>query len=187
MALCHPSIQRDNGKLTVLDAENAWFISVDSINDYGDDPFLEKITIKPRKPLLFLNIKSNPDCTALIWDHIEDTPGKRCPNPRVILPRDIVPGIINKPVTVDVRSFGVRTPPCSKENPSYGIIGLFHILPPHLHGYGGLFRQEGMPTRVLLEVREWNQKELVLTGLLRPAKWLPMPICCLNRLFKPQG
>jgi hypothetical protein len=132
MALCHPSVQRDNGKLTVLDAENAWFIRVDSINDYGDDPFLEKITIKPGKPLLFLNIKSNPDCTALIWDHIEDEPGKRCPNPRVILPRDIVPGVISKPVTVDVRSFGVRTPPCSKENPSYGIIGLFHILPPAL-------------------------------------------------------
>jgi hypothetical protein len=132
MALCHPSIQRDNGKLTLLDAENAWFIRVDSVNDYGDDPFLEKITIKPKKPLLFLNIKSNPDCTALIWDHVEDEPGKRCPNPRVILPRDIVPGVISKPVTIDVRSFGVRTPPCSKENPGYGIIGLFHILPPAL-------------------------------------------------------
>ncbi len=132
MALCHPSLQKDNGKLTVLDAENSWFIRVDSIKDYGDDPFLEKITIKPKKPLLFLNIKSNPCCTALIWDHIEDAPGKSCPNPRVILPRDIVPGVINKPVTVDVRSFGVRTPPSSKENPNYGIIGLFHILPPSL-------------------------------------------------------
>jgi hypothetical protein len=132
MALCHTSVQRDNGKLTVLDAENAWFIRVDSINDYGDDPFLEKITIKPKKPLLFLNIKSNPDCTALIWDHIEDAPGKSCPNPRVILPRDIVPGVINKPVTIDVRSFGVRTPPSSREKPNYGIIGLFHILPPSL-------------------------------------------------------
>lgn len=132
MALCHPSLQKDNGKLTVLDAENAWFIRVDSINEYGDDPFLEKITIKPKKPLLFLNIKTNPDCTALIWDHIEDEPGKRCPNPRVILPRDIVPGVISKPVTIDIRSFGVRTPPCSKEKPDYGIIGLFHILPPAL-------------------------------------------------------
>ena len=132
MALCHPSVQKDNGKLTVLDAENAWFIRVDGIKDYGDDPFLEKITIKPKKPLLFLNIKSNPGCTALIWDHIEDEPGKPCPNPRVVLPRDIVPGVVNVPVTVDVRSFGVRTPPCSKENPDYGIIGLFHILPPAL-------------------------------------------------------
>jgi hypothetical protein len=132
MALCHPSLQDDNGKLALLDAENSWFIRVDSVTDYGDDPFLEKITIKPRKPLLFLNIKSHPGCTALIWDHIEDEPGKSCPNPRVVLPRDVVPGIVNKPVKIDVRSFGVRTPPCSMEKPSYGIIGLFHILPPSL-------------------------------------------------------
>lgn len=132
MALCHPSIQKNNGKLFVVDAENAWFIRVDSINEYGDDPFLEKITIKPKKPLLFLNIESNPDSTVLIWDHIEDEPGKRCPNPRVILPRDIVPDIVKRPVAIDVRNFGVRTPPFSKEKPSYGIIGLFHILPPAL-------------------------------------------------------
>lgn len=132
MAMCHPSLQKDNGKLTVLDAENAWFVRVDGIKDYGDDPFLEKVTIKPKSPLLFLNIKSNPDGTALIWDHIEDAPGKPCPNPRVILPRNIVPDVVNRPVTVDVRSFGVRTPPCSLENPNYGILGLFHILPPAL-------------------------------------------------------
>ena len=132
MALCHPSLQTDNGKLSLLDAENAWFIRVDGILDYGDDPFLEKITIKPKKPLLFLNIKSNPDSTALIWDHIEDEPGKRCPNPRVILPRDIVPGIVDKSVAVDIRSFGIRTNPCSKDKPGYGIVGLFHILPPAL-------------------------------------------------------
>jgi hypothetical protein len=101
MALCHPSLQKNNGKLTVVDAENGWFIRVDSITDYGDDPFLEKLTIKPTEPLLFLNIKSNPDCTALIWDHTEDSPGKSCPNPRVIVPRDIVPNIVSKPVTVD--------------------------------------------------------------------------------------
>lgn len=132
MALCHPSLQKNKGKLTVLDAENAWFIRVDSINEYGDDPFLEKLTIKPKANLLFLNIESNPGSTALIWDHTEDSPGKRCPNPRVIVPRNIVPNVINKPVTVDIRSFGVRTPPCTKENPTYGIIGLFHILPPAL-------------------------------------------------------
>jgi hypothetical protein len=43
-----------------------------------------------------------------------------------------VPNVVSKPVTVDIRSFGVRTPPCSKENPTYGIIGMFHILPPAL-------------------------------------------------------
>jgi hypothetical protein len=132
MALCHPSIQNHDGKLTVLDAENAWFIRVDGITSYGDEPFLEKLTINPKEPLLFFNIKSIPDSTALIWDHTEDTPGIRCPNPRVIVPRNIVPNIVKNQVTVDVRSFGVRTPPCSKENPTYGILGLFHILPPAL-------------------------------------------------------
>ena len=132
MALCHPSIQKKNGRLRVTDAENAWFIRVDSVNQYGDDPFLEKITLNPSKPLLFLNIESTAGATALIWNHIEDSPGKKCPNPRVILPREIVPGVLNHPVSVDVRSFGVRTPPCSMEAPSYGILGLFHILPPAL-------------------------------------------------------
>ncbi len=132
MALCHPSYQQNNGKLTVADAENAWFIRVDGVTGYGDDPFLEKITINPGEPLLFLNIDTRPDGTALIWNHAEDSPGKRCPNPRVVLPRKIVPGIINTPVTVDVRNFGVRMPPCTAGKPSYGIAGLFHILPPAL-------------------------------------------------------
>lgn len=132
MALCHPSFQGTNGKLTVADAENAWFIRVDGIKEYGSDPFLEKIAIKPSLPLLFLNIRSNPGSTALPWDHTEDAPGKLCSNPRVILPRKIVPGVIDRPVTVDIRSFGVRTPPSSAAYPNYGIIGLFHILPPSL-------------------------------------------------------
>ncbi|MDD3780627.1 MAG: DUF4914 family protein, partial [Proteiniphilum sp.] len=61
MALCHPSLQKNNGKLTVLDAENAWFIRVDGITNYGDEPLLEKLTIKSKEPLLFLNIEANPD------------------------------------------------------------------------------------------------------------------------------
>ncbi len=132
MAMCHPSFQGNNGKLRVMDAENAWFIRVDGVTEYGDDPFLEKITLKPPTPLLFLNLKSHPDSTVLIWDHTEDAPGKPCPNPRVVLPREIVPNVIGHPVSVDVRSFGVRTPPTSLENPNYGIIGMFHLLPPAL-------------------------------------------------------
>lgn len=130
MAFCHPSFQKNNGKLQIMDAENAWFVRTDSVNQYGDDPVLEKTTINPEKPLLFLNIDTQPDSTALIWDHIEDEPGKRCPNPRVVLPRDIIKETINQPVSVDVRSFGIRTPGCSKEDPTYGIVGLFHVLPP---------------------------------------------------------
>ena len=43
-----------------------------------------------------------------------------------------MPGVISRPVTVDVRNFGVRMPPCTAGEPSYGIAGLFHILPPAL-------------------------------------------------------
>jgi hypothetical protein len=50
----------------------------------------------------------------------------------VILPRDIVPGVVEDEVPVDIRSFGVRTPPCTRESPSYGILGFFHVLPPAL-------------------------------------------------------
>lgn len=130
MALCHPSLQRRRGKLTVTDAEQAWFVRVNHIERYGMDPHLESLTISPGRPLLFLNIDAAPDSTALIWEHIEDAPGRRCPNPRVILPRDAVPNVVSGSVTVDIRSFGVRTPPCTRENPSYGIMGVFHVLPP---------------------------------------------------------
>jgi hypothetical protein len=132
MALCHPSLQNGNGKLRLVDAEKAWFLRVNHIKMYGTDPHLERMTAVPEKPLLFLNIDAVPGSRALIWEHIEDLPGKPCPNPRVVVPRQIVPNIINEPATVDIRSFGVRTPPCTREAPSYGIIGLFHLLPPAL-------------------------------------------------------
>ena len=43
-----------------------------------------------------------------------------------------MPNAIDAPVEVDVRSFGVRTPACTKEDPSYGIMGILQILPPAL-------------------------------------------------------
>ena len=132
MAFCHPSVQKKDGKLRIIDAENAWFVRVDSVNEYGDDPFLEKTTIMPSEPLLFLNIETQPNGTALIWNHIEDEPGKRCPNPRVVIPRRAIKDAVDKPVAVDIRSFGLRNPICTKEDPTYGIVGLFHVLPPAL-------------------------------------------------------
>jgi hypothetical protein len=132
MALCHPSLQNGGGKLRLVDAEKAWFLRVNHIKTYGTDPYLERMTAVPDDPLLFLNIDAVPGSRALIWEHIEDLPGKPCPNPRVVVPRSIVPNIVNQPVAVDIRSFGVRTPPCTREAPSYGIIGLFHLLPPAL-------------------------------------------------------
>ena len=132
MALCHPSIQDAPKYLKVMDAENAWFVRVNHIRDYGTDPHLEKLTAQPPESLVFMNIDAVPKSRALIWEHIEDSPGKPCPNPRVIVPRKAVPNVVNEPVQVDIRSFGVRTPPCTREKPTYGIIGLFHILPPSL-------------------------------------------------------
>jgi hypothetical protein len=132
MALCHPSLDKGNGKLTLMDAEDAWFVRVNHITEYGVDPHLEKLSTHPPKPLLFLNIDAKPDSTALIWEHIEDEPGEPCPNPRLILPCDSVPNVHRGTLDIDIRSFGVRCPPCTREHPTYGILGLFHVLPPAL-------------------------------------------------------
>lgn len=132
MGLCHSSFQKKDGKLRIIDAEDGWFVRVNHITGYGTDHDLEGLTVAPPRPLLFLNIDVVAGGTALIWDHLHDEPGVPCPNPRVILPREIVPGVVTKNVAVDIRSFGVRTPPCTKDKPTYGILGLFHILPPAL-------------------------------------------------------
>ncbi|KPM31280.1 Hypothetical protein I595_2545 [Croceitalea dokdonensis DOKDO 023] len=132
MALCHPNLQKDAKKLWLEDAEDAWFVRVDHIKDYGTDPMLEKVTAQPEKPLLFLNINGVAGGHAMIWDHIEDKPGVACPNPRVVVPRDAFPGVYSEPVRVDIRSIGLRTPPCTKQNPDYGIVGMMHMLPPAL-------------------------------------------------------
>ncbi|MGJ3242746.1 MAG: DUF4914 family protein [Opitutales bacterium] len=132
MALCHPSLDPGTGKLGLVDAEDAWFVRVNHLDKYGTDPHLEAMTIHPSQGLLFLNIDAQPNSTALVWEHIEDAPGKPCPNPRVIVPRKAVPGVVDGAVTVDVRSFGVRCPPCTREKPTFGIMGMFHLLPPAL-------------------------------------------------------
>lgn len=158
MALCHPKLQHTNGAhrhLSLIDAEQGWFVRVNHINRYGTDPSLEGLTINPPGPLLFLNIDAVPNSTALIWQHTEDAPGSPCPNPRVIIPRYYIPGVVNQPVTVGIRSFGVRCPPCTRQNPTYGILGLFHVLPPALawlwrlvaprgHGNPSIVSAEGM-------------------------------------------
>ncbi|MDP2237320.1 MAG: DUF4914 family protein [Bacteroidales bacterium] len=131
MATVNPSVQTESKRLRLMDAENSWFIRTDNITGYGIDPVLEKVTINATKPLLFMNIKTHPGGTALIWNHIEDAPGKPCPNPRVIVPR-VMFDAVDTAVHIDVRSFGVRTPPCSADAATYGVLGLFHFLPPAL-------------------------------------------------------
>ncbi len=132
MALFDSKDENRTGKLRVCDAEEAWFLRVNHLKHYGTDPHLERICIHPSKPLLFLNIDASQNSTALLWDHIEDAPGKPCPNPRVILPRDAAPFSVDSYTDVDFRSFGIRTPPCYKNHISYGIIGFCHIMPPAL-------------------------------------------------------
>jgi aspartate/tyrosine/aromatic aminotransferase len=132
MAICHPSLQNGGRKLVVKDAENAWFLRVNHISNYGTDANLERLFVQPPEPLVFLNLFAVAGATCLPWEHTEDKPGVPCPNPRVILPRRVVPGIINNAVEVDVRSFGIRMPPCTRERPTYGISGYIHSLPPAL-------------------------------------------------------
>lgn len=132
MALCHPAMQKGGTKLVVKDAESGWFLRLDNIKTYGTEPAIEKLCVHPKEPLIFLNIQGVPNATCLIWEHTLDSDGTPCPNPRVIMPRRLVPNIVDEPVEIDVRSFGVRTPPCSSEHPSYGILGMVHIIPPAL-------------------------------------------------------
>jgi hypothetical protein len=131
MACAHPSYQK-GGELVVADAENAWFVRVDHIHSYGTAPSLERLCIEPSEPLIFLNHYIVPGGTCLTWEHIEDAPGKLCPNPRVILPRRMVEEIIEGPQRIDVRSFGVRCPPTHKDSQLYGILAMLHVLSPAL-------------------------------------------------------
>lgn len=131
MALCHKDYQTGK-KLVISDAESGWFLRFDHITEYGISPEHEKLTVHPPEPLIFLNMQGVAGARILIWDHTYDSPGKRCPNPRVIMPRKFVPDVVNEPVEIDIRSFGVRMPMCTKENPTYGIAGMLHVLPPAL-------------------------------------------------------
>ncbi|MDR2578516.1 MAG: DUF4914 family protein [Chitinispirillales bacterium] len=134
MAMCSHEIQEGNsGYVHACDAERAWFVRLNHITHYGTDPHLEKITIQPKEPLLFLNMDGVQDSTVLIWEHTFDVEDNRpCPNPRVVMPRHFMPGYVDGAVEVHFRNFGIRTPPCFKENPTYGVVGFLHVLPPAL-------------------------------------------------------
>ena len=132
MACAHPKYQGASGRLTVADAENAWFVRVDHIRRYGTAPNLERLCIDPPEPLIFLNHYIVPGGNCLTWEHVEDAPGKLCPNPRVILPRRMIEDIAGGPRPVDVRSFGVRCPPTHQDSRLYGILGMMHVLTPAL-------------------------------------------------------
>lgn len=152
MALCHPSYQTGK-KLVVSDAEAGWFLRFNHITEYGTTPEHEKLTIHPPEPLIFLNMQAVPDSTILIWEHIEDEPGVPCPNPRVIMPREFVPKVVKEPVEVDIRSFGVRLPMCTKDAVTYGIVGMLHILPPALAWIWRLVAPRGFANPSILDTK----------------------------------
>lgn len=132
MAVAHPVYQGKSRRLMIADAENAWFVRVDHIHAYGTAPNLERLCIDPPEPLVFLNHYIVPGGTCLTWEHVEDAPGKVCPNPRVILPRNLIADIASGARPVDVRSFGVRCPPTHRDSQLYGILAMMHVLSPAL-------------------------------------------------------
>ena len=132
MACALKSIQDPtSGKLRILDAENGWFLRMDGMNAYGNNPLYERICIHPSEPLVFFNMDGIPGSTCLIWEHVIESNGKPCSNPRVILPRKMLDNIVpdTEPVEVDVRSFGVRMPPSTAKNPNYGVMGMLQVVP----------------------------------------------------------
>jgi hypothetical protein len=51
MALCHPDLQKQDGvnrKLSLVDAEQGWFVRVNHIQKYGSDPALEGLAVHPQ-------------------------------------------------------------------------------------------------------------------------------------------
>lgn len=132
MTLCHTVLQGDGGKLVVADAEDGWFVRVDNLTAYGEDVHFERVCIHPPEPLVFLNLQGVPDATVLPWEHTLDSTGKPCSNPRVVIPRRFIRNIVDEPEEVDVRTFGVRMPPCTADKPTYGIMGMMHVVPPSL-------------------------------------------------------
>lgn len=130
MAMCHPRHGQSKDTLSACDAEDAWFLRVDHVNQQGIDPHMEHMTLECPEPLIFLNLKSQSPIK--VWEHTEDEPGVPCPNPRVVMPREHVPGIIHDTVDIDIRNFGLRAPHTHKDEQSYGIVGFVHVLPPAL-------------------------------------------------------
>ena len=131
MVMANANMQNDSGHLVIADAEDGWFLRMDGDNYYGNVPMYERISIHPEEPLEFFNMEGVPGATCLIWEHKMESTGKPCSNPRVIIPRDMIDGIVpgNEPQEVNVRSFGVRMPPSTDAAPNYGVMGMVQIVP----------------------------------------------------------
>ena len=130
MVLAKREFQDRSGRLVIADGEEGWFLRVDGDKYYGNSPMYERLSIHPPCPLQFFNIEGVPGATCLIWEHISDSDGRPCTNPRVISPRELLGSLPSGHIhQVDVRSFGVRMPPSTGQNPDYGIMGLMQLVP----------------------------------------------------------
>ena len=154
MALAYSKYQDPEvGKLMIKDAENGWFLRMDGMTAYGNNPVYEKISIHPKRPLEFFNMDAMPGATCLIWEHAKESNGKLCTNPRVIIPRMMLDNIVpdDEPQAVDVRSFGVRMPPSTRENPNYGVMGMLHVIPQSLAWLWRLVSPRGFKNPSILD------------------------------------
>ena len=131
MVLSHKDLQNDSGHLVIADAEDGWFLRMDGDQYYGNVPMYERISIHPAEPLEFFNMDGTPGATCLIWEHVIESTGKPCTNPRVIIPRDMIDNIVpgDQPQEVNVSSFGVRMPPSTIMEPNYGVMGMVQFVP----------------------------------------------------------
>lgn len=123
----------ERGRLIISDAEAGWFLRMDGERGYGSSPVFERLSIHPPQPLEFFNMDCVSGSTCLIWEHTRETSGKPCSNPRVIIPREALGSLPREEVHgVDVRSFGVRMPPSTAEQPDIGVMGLIQVVPTSL-------------------------------------------------------
>jgi hypothetical protein len=129
MALCHPPSRRRR-QAAHHRRRNAWFVRVNHITATAPTRPGEAHA-HPPKPLLFLNIDAVPGSTRPHLGAHRGRPGKPCPNPRVIMPREIVPNVVDGPVRSTCAASACARP-LHAEHPTYGILGLFHVLPPAL-------------------------------------------------------
>ena len=123
MVLAHKDMQNGSGHLVIADAEDGWFLRMDGDNYYGNSPTYERISIHPSEPLEFFNMDGTPGATCLIWEHVLESTGKPCSNPRVIIPREMIESSVpgSEPMEGNVRAFGVGMPPCSaRARPGHG-------------------------------------------------------------------
>ncbi len=154
MVLAHKNMQNDSGFMVIADAESGWFLRMDGDNYYGNSPMYERISIHPSENLEFFNMDGVPGATCLIWEHVIESTGKPCTNPRVIIPRDMIENIVpgNEPQEVNVRSFGVRMPPSTILAPNYGVMGMVQFVPASLAWLWRLVSPRGFKNPSIAEV-----------------------------------